>query len=64
MKCVLIWPLGFADEKLPAMFYYTAVWCGPCKCSLLPNVEGLSERVVSDQGATTLLFFFLALQVG
>jgi thioredoxin 1 len=31
-----------ADEKLPAVFYYTAVWCGPCKCLLVPNIGFLS----------------------
>jgi thioredoxin 1 len=52
--------LDFADEKLPAMFYYTAVWCGPCKF-LLSHAKrwGLSGRV-SDPGATTLLFVGVA----
>uniref|UniRef100_A0A804R763 Thioredoxin domain-containing protein n=1 Tax=Zea mays TaxID=4577 RepID=A0A804R763_MAIZE len=31
------------DEKLPAVFYYTAVWCGPCK-AIAPLVSKLSSQ--------------------
>nr|CAD1820558.1 unnamed protein product [Ananas comosus var. bracteatus] len=32
---------SFADEKFPAIFYFTAVWCPPCKY-LSPVVEKMS----------------------
>ncbi|PWZ05761.1 Thioredoxin O, mitochondrial [Zea mays] len=31
------------DEKLPAVFYYTAVWCGPCR-AIAPLVSKLSSQ--------------------
>ncbi|XP_066377868.1 thioredoxin O, mitochondrial-like [Miscanthus floridulus] len=31
------------DEKLPAVFYYTAVWCGPCR-AMAPLVSKLSSQ--------------------
>nr|CAB3468672.1 unnamed protein product [Digitaria exilis] len=31
------------DEKLPAVFYYTAVWCGPCR-AIAPFVSKLSGQ--------------------
>ncbi|KAH7838611.1 hypothetical protein Vadar_028925 [Vaccinium darrowii] len=31
------------DEALPAIFYFTAVWCGPCKL-LSPVIAQLSEK--------------------
>ncbi|KAG6694968.1 hypothetical protein I3843_09G073600 [Carya illinoinensis] len=31
------------DESLPAVFYFTAVWCGPCKF-ISPLIEELSEK--------------------
>lgn len=33
----------FAAEKLPAVFYYTAVWCGPCKCRIFVPKLGFLE---------------------
>ncbi|XP_022892449.1 thioredoxin O2, mitochondrial [Olea europaea var. sylvestris] len=31
------------DESLPAIFYFTAVWCGPCRL-LSPIIGQLSEK--------------------
>ncbi|RLM55066.1 thioredoxin O, mitochondrial [Panicum miliaceum] len=31
------------DEKLPAVFYYTAVWCGPCR-AIAPLISKLSGQ--------------------
>lgn len=31
------------DEKLPAIFYFTAAWCGPCKM-LSPVIEHMSKE--------------------
>lgn len=31
------------DESLPAIFYFTAVWCGPCRL-LSPVIGQLSEK--------------------
>ncbi|RAL49855.1 unnamed protein product [Cuscuta campestris] len=31
------------DESLPAIFYFTAAWCGPCKL-LSPAISELSEK--------------------
>lgn len=31
------------DEALPAIFYFTAVWCGPCRL-LSPVIAQLSEK--------------------
>lgn len=31
------------DESLPAIFYFTAVWCGPCKL-ISPYIGQLSEK--------------------
>ncbi|KAL6874018.1 hypothetical protein ACP4OV_014100 [Aristida adscensionis] len=31
------------DEKLPAVFYYTAVWCGPCR-AIAPVISKLSSQ--------------------
>ncbi|KAI3725807.1 hypothetical protein L1987_65602 [Smallanthus sonchifolius] len=31
------------DESLPAVFYFTAVWCGPCRL-LSPVIGELSEK--------------------
>ncbi|KAK4420984.1 Thioredoxin O1, mitochondrial [Sesamum alatum] len=31
------------DESLPAIFYFTAVWCGPCRL-LSPVIRQLSEK--------------------
>ncbi|KAK4399550.1 Thioredoxin O1, mitochondrial [Sesamum angolense] len=31
------------DESLPAVFYFTAVWCGPCRL-LSPIIGQLSEK--------------------
>ncbi|KAG8385095.1 hypothetical protein BUALT_Bualt03G0005800 [Buddleja alternifolia] len=31
------------DESLPAIFYFTAVWCGPCRL-LSPVIAQLSEK--------------------
>ncbi|XP_057511874.1 thioredoxin O2, mitochondrial [Actinidia eriantha] len=31
------------DEALPAIFYFTAIWCGPCRL-LYPIIEQLSEK--------------------
>ncbi|XP_044433013.1 thioredoxin O, mitochondrial isoform X1 [Triticum aestivum] len=30
-------------EKLPAVFYYTAVWCGPCRM-MAPVIEKMSRQ--------------------
>ncbi|CAN6163155.1 unnamed protein product [Urochloa humidicola] len=34
------------DEKLPAVFYYTAVWCGPCR-AIAPLISKLSSQYPS-----------------
>ncbi|TKW23262.1 hypothetical protein SEVIR_4G281600v4 [Setaria viridis] len=34
------------DEKLPAVFYYTAVWCGPCR-AIAPFISKLSGQYPS-----------------
>ncbi|CAN6207008.1 unnamed protein product [Urochloa humidicola] len=34
------------DEKLPAVFYYTAVWCGPCR-AIAPFISKLSSQYPS-----------------
>ncbi|KAG2613552.1 thioredoxin O, mitochondrial-like isoform X2 [Panicum virgatum] len=34
------------DEKRPAVFYYTAVWCGPCR-AIAPFISKLSDRYPS-----------------
>ncbi|CAL5049182.1 unnamed protein product [Urochloa decumbens] len=34
------------DEKLPAVFYYTAVWCGPCR-AIAPLISKLSTQYPS-----------------
>eukprot|EP00262_Sarcandra_glabra_P009917 TRINITY_DN24750_c0_g1_i1.p1 TRINITY_DN24750_c0_g1~~TRINITY_DN24750_c0_g1_i1.p1 ORF type:complete len:184 (+),score=21.41 TRINITY_DN24750_c0_g1_i1:147-698(+) len=31
------------DESLPAIFYFTAVWCGPCKF-ISPIIEELTKK--------------------
>ncbi|XP_041024067.1 thioredoxin O2, mitochondrial-like [Juglans microcarpa x Juglans regia] len=31
------------DESLPAVFYFTAVWCGPCRF-ISPLIEEFSEK--------------------
>ncbi|MCL7028174.1 hypothetical protein MKW94_024248, partial [Papaver nudicaule] len=31
------------DDSLPAIFYFTAVWCGPCKF-MSPVIEDLSKK--------------------
>ncbi|XP_038988504.1 thioredoxin O, mitochondrial-like isoform X2 [Phoenix dactylifera] len=31
------------DEKLPAIFYFTAVWCGPCRF-ISPIIEEMSQK--------------------
>ncbi|XP_076950665.1 thioredoxin O2, mitochondrial-like [Bidens hawaiensis] len=31
------------DESLPAVFYFTAAWCGPCRL-LFPHIVELSEK--------------------
>ncbi|CAK9136754.1 unnamed protein product, partial [Ilex paraguariensis] len=31
------------DESLPAVFYFTAVWCGPCRL-LSPIIGQLGEK--------------------
>ncbi|KAJ8446086.1 hypothetical protein Cgig2_017588 [Carnegiea gigantea] len=32
------------DESLPAVFYFTAVWCGPCRF-IWPEIKKLSESL-------------------
>ncbi|KAL9227971.1 hypothetical protein vseg_003600 [Gypsophila vaccaria] len=32
------------DESLPAIFYFTAAWCGPCRF-LWPDIKKLSESL-------------------
>ena len=54
LSCVL----PFAVEKLPTVFYYTAVWCGSCKCHL----HAMNWISVCDW--RELLFCCLVLQVG
>ncbi|KAK3134311.1 hypothetical protein QOZ80_6AG0547550 [Eleusine coracana subsp. coracana] len=34
------------DEKKPAVFYYTAVWCGPCR-AIAPVIAKLSDMYPS-----------------
>ena len=44
-----------ADESLPALFYFTAAWCGPCKIYVLEIVDICSTL------ALNALFSFAAL---
>nr|CAB3480915.1 unnamed protein product [Digitaria exilis] len=46
------------DEKLPAVFYYTAVWCGPCQDITEGHLTSMDTSMAFFEGDNDLSSIF------